>query len=403
MKKVNEEIKNSDNTFTLPEVLIVMVICIALGLFIGGFVVNNRNYVDANPKIDFNEMTGLYDDIKANYYGEYTENSMRDNTIMGLLSSLKDPYAKLITGDTAITYREDLESEYVGIGVVLEREEEGQYPTVKEIYKLSPASKVDVKVGDYIIKVGNTDVKDKTIEEIYLMIKGGTRGDKIKITFKRIEKNEAKYKNLTISKEIISTPSLSVNYIDKEDRKIAEIVIKAFSKNTFAEFKKAYEDITKEKCSGLIIDLRDNGGGFISSASNIASMFLDKNEIIYISKKNDKTEKVISKDERKITLPTVIIVNEYTASGAEVLATSLKENLDVIVVGNATYGKNTLQKIHKLNDGSLVKFTIGEWLTSKGMSVSENKLVPDVIIDNVEVKDKNGENDLQLIEAIKQF
>ncbi len=400
-----EEIVKEDNTFSLPEVLTVMVICIALGLFIGGFVVNNRNYntEEVGPKIDFNEMTGLYDDIKTNYYGEYTEASMRDNTILGLLSSLKDPYAKLITGDSAIIYREDLESEYVGIGVILEETEDYEYPRVKEIIKLSPASKSDIKIGDYIIKVGDKDIKDLSIERIYLLTKGGTRGDKIKITTRRIENEEAKDKNLTISKEIVSTPSISVNYIDKEDKKIAEIVIKAFSKNTYAEFKKAYDDIKKEKCAGLIIDVRDNGGGLISSASNITSMFLDKNKVIYISKKNEKTEKIYSKDDKIIDIPTVLIVNERTASGSEVLVTALKENLDVKIVGKTTYGKNTLQKLHKLNDGALVKFTIGEWLTSKGNNLSENKIIPDIIVDNDIDVVNNSENDRQLIEAIKLF
>lgn len=394
--------ENEKASFSLPEVLVVMIICIVFGLLIGGFVVGNRNYnAENNPKIDFNEITGLYDDIKANYYGEYTESSMRDNTVNGILSSLKDPYAKLITGDIATIYVEDLESEYVGIGVVLEKE--NSYPKITKIYDLSPASKSDIKIDDEIIKIEGEDILDKSLAEIYLLLKGGARGDKIKITTRRYDEEEAKDKELTISKEIITVPSVSVNYIEKDDKKIAEVVIKTFSKYTYKEFTNIYKDIKKEKCSGLIIDVRDNGGGYLSSASNITSLFLEKNKIIYISKKNKKEEKVLSTNGKEIDIKTVLLVNEGTASGSEVLATSLKENIDVKIVGTTTYGKNTLQKIHKLKDGAVVKFTIGEWLTSSGKNISENKITPDVVVRNQNGVKNNSEQDKQLIEALKLF
>ena len=405
MKKDKEEENIKEKaTFSLPEVLIVMIICIVFGLLIGVFVVNNRNYnAENNPKIDFNEITGLYDDIKANYYGEYTDSSMRDNTVNGILSTLKDPYAKLITGDIATMYVEDLESEYVGIGVVLEKESAESYPKITKIYDLSPASKTDIKIDDEIIKIEDKDILDKSISEIYLLLKGGTRGDKIKITTRRYEEEEYKDKDLTISKEIITVPSVSVNYIEKDDKKIAEIVIKTFSKYTYKEFNNIYKDIKKEKCSGLIIDIRDNGGGYLSSASSITSLFLEKDKIIYISKKNNKEEKVLSTNDKEIDIKTVLLVNEGTASGSEVMASSLKENIDVKIVGTTTYGKNTLQKIHRLKDGAVVKFTIGEWLTSSGKKISEEKIVPDVVVRNPKGVKNNSEQDKQLIEALKQF
>ena len=395
--------ENESASFSLPEVLTVMVICIIFGLLIGGFVVNNRNYNAENyPKIDFNEITGLYDDIKANYYGEYNDNSMRDNTVLGILSSLNDPHAKLITGELANTYVEDLESEYVGIGVTLSKEND-DYPKVSFIYDLSPASKKDIKIDDYLIKIGKDDVKEKTLTDIYALLKGGTRGDKIKITTRRIIEEEPKDQEFEISKEIITIPSVSVNYIQKDDKKIAEVIITTFSKNTYKEFNNIYKDIKKEKCDGLIIDIRDNGGGYLSSASSITSLFLEKDKVIYISKKKDKEEKIKSTNDKVINLKTVLLVNEGTASGSEVLATSLKENIDVKIVGTETYGKNTLQKIHRLKDNAVVKFTIGEWLTSKGNSISEIKLVPDIVVKNSNGVKNNSENDKQLIEALKLF
>ena len=229
--------------------------------------------------------------------------------------------------------------------------------------------------------------------KLFHLLKKGNRGDKVKITVRREDKDI----DITISKDIITTPTVSYSIANKDEKKIAKIVISNFSKNTFVEFKDIYNEIKKEKVDGIILDLRGNGGGYLSSASLVASMFLDKDKVIYIEKIKDKEEKIFSKDERIIKENTVILIDGGTASASEILASALKINNGVQLVGNTTYGKNTIQKIHKLKDGALVKFTIGEWFNANEKSVLEEPLHPDKPVNYVEG------TDAVLNEALKLF
>jgi carboxyl-terminal processing protease len=231
------------------------------------------------------------------------------------------------------------------------------------------------------------------LEETISLIKKGNRGDKVKITVRREDKDI----DITISKDIITTPTVSYSIANKDEKKIAKIVISNFSKNTFVEFKDIYNEIKKEKVDGIILDLRGNGGGYLSSASLVASMFLDKDKVIYIEKIKDKEEKIFSKDERIIKEKTVVLIDGGTASASEILASALRINNDAQLIGTTTYGKNTIQKIHKLKDGALVKFTIGEWFNANEKSILEEPLTPDK-----EVTYVDG-SDMALTEALNMF
>ena len=397
-KVVREE---KDKTqFSLVEVIVIMIICIIFGLLIGGYIVSQRRAnLNEEHRIDFNEINGLYEDINRNYYGEYTSNSFRDNTVKGMLSYLDDPYARLITSEETIDYMESLESEFIGIGMEITKLETDEYAKVTKIYSNTPADRGGLKEDDLIIKVDKKDLTGLSIDEVIKSIKGGSRGDKVKLTLKRGEKTIEK----ELSKEIITLPTVDHKIIEKDDKKIGEIIISNFSKNTYSEFKIAYEELKKEKVDGLIIDLRDNGGGYLTAAAKVTSMFLDNNKVIYIEKKKDKEEKILSHDERTIKDKVVILINGGTASGSEIMASSLKMNADATLVGTNTYGKNTIQKIHTLKDDALVKFTVGEWLTSEGQTIKDDKVKPDVVVEDNTCCERNSETDEVLKQALKIF
>ena len=397
-KVVREE---KDKTqFSLVEVIVIMIICIIFGLLIGGYIVSQRRAnLNEEHRIDFNEINGLYEDINRNYYGEYTSNSFRDNTVKGMLSYLDDPYARLITSEETIDYMESLESEFIGIGIEITKLETDEYVKITKIYSNTPADRGGLKEDDLIIKVGKKDLTGLGLDEVIKSIKGGSRGDKVKLTLKRGEKTIEK----ELSKEIITLPTVDHKIIEKNDKKIGEIIISNFSKNTYSEFKIAYEELKKEKIDGLIIDLRDNGGGYLTAAAKVTSMFLDNNKVIYIEKKKDKEEKILSHDERTIKDKVVILINGGTASGSEIMASSLKMNADATLVGTTTYGKNTIQKIHTLKDDTLVKFTVGEWLTSEGQTIKEDKVKPDVLVEDNTCCERNSETDEVLKQALKIF
>ena len=240
-KVVREE---KDKTqFSLVEVIVIMIICIIFGLLIGGYIVSQRRAnLNEEHRIDFNEINGLYEDINRNYYGEYTSNSFRDNTVKGMLSYLDDPYARLITSEETIDYMESLESEFIGIGMEITKLETDEYAKVTKIYSNTPADRGGLKEDDLIIKVDKKDLTGLSIDEVIKSIKGGSRGDKVKLTLKRGEKTIEK----ELSKEIITLPTVDHKIIEKDDKKIGEIIISNFSKNTYSEFKIAYEELKKE-------------------------------------------------------------------------------------------------------------------------------------------------------------
>ena len=402
-KKKKEKVvrEEKDKTqFSLVEVIVIMIICIIFGLLIGGYIVSQRRAnLNEEHRIDFNEINGLYEDINRNYYGEYTSDSFRDNTVKGMLSYLDDPYARLITSEESKDYIESLESEFIGIGMEITKTETDEYARITKVYSNTPADRGGLKENDLIIKVNKKDLTGLGIEEIIKNIKGGSRGDKVNLTLKREDKTIEK----ELSKEIITLPTLDYKIFEKNDKKIGEIIISNFSKNTYSEFKIAYDALKKEKIDGLILDLRDNGGGYLTSAAKVTSMFLENNKVIYIEKKKDKEEKILSHDDKIIKDKVVILINGGTASGSEIMASSLKMNIDATLVGTQTYGKNTIQKIHTLKDESLVKFTVGEWLTSEGQTIKDDKIKPDIVVEETDCCMRNNENDEVLNQALKIF
>ncbi len=390
---------NEKTVFSMAEVMIIMIICIVFGLLIGGFVVSEKTgNVGKAQRIDFNEINGLYDDINKNYYGTYTSDSFRDSTIEGMLSYLADPYARLITNDYATLYTASLESELIGVGMELDKLED-DYPVIKKVYKNSPASKAKLKENMVVLSINDEDLKDMFIDDMNSMLRGGKTKEKVKIKYIADEEE----KELTLSKEIIQLPTVEYTIIEYNNKNIVELTIKNFSKNTYEEFKDIYEVLKDKEVDGYIIDLRGNGGGYLSAASSVASMFLDKDKIIYVEKRKNKEEKIYSRDDKIIDSNVIILIDNGTASGAEILATSLIENNSAITVGEKSYGKNTIQKMHKLKDGAIVKFTIGEWLTSSGISIKESAIVPDYEIINDISVENNSEDDLVLKKALELF
>ena len=400
-KKLKIEKSENDKTqFSLVEVIVIMIICIIFGLLIGGYIVSQRRAnLNKENRIDFNEINGLYDDINRNYYGEYTSNSFRDNTVKGMLSYLDDPYARLITSEEYNDYMESLESEFIGIGIEITKEEKDEYPVITKIYSNTPGDRGGLKENDILIKVDKKELAGLDIPDIVELIKGGSRGDKVKLTVKREDKTIDK----ELSKEIVTLPTVEHKVLTSGDKIIGEIIISNFSKNTYNEFKAAYDSLKKENVEGLIIDLRDNGGGYLTAAAKVTSMFLDNSKVIYIEKKKDKEEKILSHDDKIIKEKVVLLINGGTASGSEIMATSLKTSDDATLVGKTTYGKNTIQKIHNLKDDTIVKFTVGEWLTSEGYSIKDDKVVPDITVENDDCCERNGENDEALNRALKVF
>ena len=202
-------------------------------------------------------------------------------------------------------------------------------------------------------------------------------------------------KEFILKRKKIEIESVFVNYYNTGDNMIGIITISKFAKNSLSQFEKIYNEALDNNVDSLIIDVRNNNGGYLSVAKNISSLFLDKGSIVYQTIDNENIEVVKSEVDKKIDKDVVLLVNENTASAAEVFVSALKDNLDVYVVGAKTYGKGTIQKLVELFDDSYIKYTVQKLLTPKGNEINGVGILPDYVIDI------DDENDTQLSFALE--
>lgn len=387
--KIVEE-KNSKSSFGLFEVIIIMIVTTLFGLFLGSYIAY-RKYNKNDNEIVESDIERIYGYIKDEYNGELNEEEIIDSSVKGMIDSLSDPYAAFIDKKTALDLNEELRGNFTGLGVEIGDIGDG-YITVVNLFENSPASKAGILLEDKIIKVDGQAVDASKISDIAYEIKSSKEGTVKKITVLRGEEEL----DFDIKLEKVEIDSIHYLSLENNNKTIGVMVITTFANNTYSQFKKAYDELNKNKLDSLIIDLRYNGGGYLSSANDIASLFVDKDVVLYQKKDKKETIKVKNEKDKSIDIPVVIVVNEETASSAEVFASSLHENIkNTVIVGVKTFGKGTVQKLYPLSNGAYVKFTTQEWLTPNGNKIEGVGITPDVevVIDSDE--------DTQLQKAIE--
>lgn len=373
--------KTKKTVFTTSEVIIIMLITIMFGLLIGGFVVFNK-YEKNNSKEclqcskgELSEFVKVYNDIINNYYDEVDKKTLIDSAISGMVKELNDPYSVYLDSNANADFNQDLNGYFTGIGVEI-FQPEGDYPTVLSVFDNSPAKDSGIMPGDKIVKVRGKDVTGMIMDAIVSLIKDGEVGDVFDIAVNR----DGKEISLETTLAKVDMPSVYVSYIEKDNKKIAVVTITKFALNTYSQFKEVYNQIKENNAYGMIIDVRGNSGGYLASAYNIASMFVDKDVVVYEEDTKGEIEKILSQSNKEIDIPVVMLVNEGSASASEVLTISLKENIGAKVVGSKTFGKGSIQIMRDLSNGSSVKYTIQKWLSPNGNSVDGVGITPDVVV-----------------------
>lgn len=336
--------------------------------------------------------------INNEYVGEINEEDLIDGAIKGYVDGLGDEYTEYFTKEEMEEFMTETEGNYVGIGIYMFQDTENNAVVVLSPIENSPAEKVGILPGDIITKVDGIEYTGEDFEKIAAVIKG-KEGTKVKITIKRDEKElEFEVERKKIDLYPIKSEML--------DNNIGYIKITSFDSGCSKEFKEAYEKLSKNNIKGLVIDLRNNGGGIVEETLEIADQILDKNDIILITKDKDGNEKIEkSNNKPNITVPIVVLTNENTASASEILAGALKENKKATIIGETTYGKGVIQELISLTDGSGLKITTEEYYTPNRNKINKVGITPDKEVSlpeeiessyNLERKD-----DTQLKEAIK--
>ena len=336
--------------------------------------------------------------IDKKYVSEVDENKLTEGAIKGYLEGLGDEYTEYFTKEEMEDFKADTEGEYVGIGIYMYLDTEENNIVVLYPIEGSPAEKVGIQTGDIIRKVDGIEYTGEDFDEIATYIKG-KEGTKVNIEVER------KGEKLTFD---VERKSIDLYPIKSEvlENNIGYINITSFDLDCAKEFKSAYKELSKNKISSLIIDLRNNGGGVLDEALEIADSMLEKDDIILITKDKDENEEIEKSINKPIiNIPVVVLTNNNSASASEILVAALKDNKRATIVGEKTYGKGVIQELITLTDGSGVKITTEEYYTPNRNKINKVGIEPDKQVslpDNViSVYDVDSKYDTQLQEAIK--
>lgn len=336
--------------------------------------------------------------IEKNYLGEIDDSQMLESAIKGYVEGLNDEYSEYITKEEMEEYMEDTTGKYVGIGVYITNNTKTNQIVVLMPMKESPAEEAGIKSGDIITKIDGVAYTGEELNKASSALKS-EEGTKAQIEILR----DGEIINLEVERR-----EVKVNCIETEvlENKIGYIEISTFDDGFYDEFKQKWEELKEKNITSLIIDLRNNGGGIVDEAVNIADMMIEKDKTILITSNKDKTEEITkAKQEKIIDIPIVILVNENTASASEILTASVRENNEnVKIVGTTTYGKGIIQTLFKLTDGSGIKLTTNAYYTPNHNEIHKVGIKPDIEVELPEGESFYSvkmENDTQLQKAIE--
>lgn len=336
--------------------------------------------------------------IDKYFLGDVDEEKLKEGAIKGYIEGLDDQYTEYISKDDMKDYLEDATGNFVGIGIYMTKDTKANKIMVLSPIKGSPAEKAGILPGDYIVSVDGVTYTAEDMSVVANKIKGEV-GSSVKIEILR----NSETKTFEISRE-----NIKVNPVEGKvlENNIGYIEFSSFDEGTANDFKAKYEELEKQGIKSLVIDLRNNGGGIVSEALQIADYILEKDDVIlYEVDKNNKEEIEKSENAPIINMPIVVLTNGNTASSSEILSGALKDHGKAKIVGTKTYGKGVIQQLLTLPDGSGLKITSEEYLTPNktkinkiGIEPDEKVELPDTVKNVLTVEQKD---DTQLQKAIE--
>ncbi len=353
---------------------------------------------DLYEKIDlFGE---VLENIKKEYVEDVDQSEVMDSAINGVLQSL-DPYSAYMSPELFKEMQTDTRGEFGGLGIEIGMEA-GVVKVISPIED-TPAAKAGIKAGDYIVKIGKEQVQGKSLMEAVKLMRGPV-GTTINLTIRR--KNVKKPLEFKVKREIIEVQSVNSQILSSE-KNIGYVRLKSFNENSDNQFLKTIKKFeSNKKIKGYVFDLRNNPGGLLSQAINITDYFLDDGEIVSTKgRKESETRKFFARKGDEINgKPIVVLINNGSASAAEIFAGALKDHKRAIILGENSYGKGSVQSIIPLRNGGGMRLTISKYYLPSGKSISEVGVTPDILVEEVGDDFKiNSEKDNQLNYAIKLF
>lgn len=328
--------------------------------------------------------------INMYYLNDVNTEELQEGMYAGMVNGLGDPYSRYYTIEEYGALNEETQGRYEGIGVVMQQGKEGLV-TLARCYEDAPGAKAGLQAGDVLYQVNGKDVADMDLTTVAKEIKD-PNVNPVHLTIAR--EGEKDYLEVDVVKEEIKVPVVSHKMLDDH---IGYLAIYEFTDVTLEQYQNAKADLEDQGMQRLIIDLRDNPGGLLTSVCDILNTILPKGLIVYTEDKYGKREEELCDGKTPIDIPLAILVNGNSASASEIFAGAVKDHQVGTIVGTTTYGKGVVQTVKDLGDGSALKLTISNYYTPNGININGVGIEPD---EEVELKE-NGEEDNQLQKAME--
>lgn len=392
---MNKQKKQVNLSTTIFSSLITLAVGIFLGSNWNNLYLQFSPYINPAQKITSNikwdDLNEVYSQISSNFDGSIDKTQLIEGAKKGLTAALADPYTVYYDSKEAAEFKSDLKGEIKEAGVGIEMMKQGDYVVVTRTLPDNPARKAGVHAGDVIFAINGEEVWDKDTEIIASKLRGAS-GEKVKLTVAR-DKQKLDFE---LVREKINNVSADISYQDKT----AIISVYRFSEDTGTLVQSFTKDFKNRGINKVILDLRNNGGGYVTAARDLLSLWLDGDKIL--TQKSATIGQTITYAKRGEAslkgMKTIVLVNNATASASEIVAGALKDYKKATIVGTKTYGKGVVQTMLELSGGSLLKITTAHWYTPEGQTINKTGITPDIEVEH-SYSDINSGKDPQLDKA----
>lgn len=331
--------------------------------------------------------------LKTYYYEDVSEEELADGVLYGLMETVGDPYTCYYSVEEMVELTADIEGIFHGIGAYLEMDYDKGYAKISGIIDGTPASQSDIQVGDYVVEVDGQDVYGMTLTDVVALIRGDA-GTQVTLLLNR----SGSEVEVTVTRQNIETPTVKYELLEG---KIAHITITEFDDVTTAQYIEAMEQMEADGAKGLILDVRGNPGGNLSTVVEICELMLPEGMIVYTEDKYGNRSEYKCDGANEFELPLVVLIDGSSASASEILAGAIKDYEIGTLVGTTTYGKGIVQKIFSYEDGSAAKITVSKYYTPNGYNIHGVGIEPDVVVEFDAEMYLDEDVDNQLQEAIR--
>ncbi len=369
--------KNTKGFNLISVILIIVVVAVIAGVTTGIIMTNSYRTVTTDDEA-LNEFLRVYNELVDSYYEDVDKTQMLNKAKDAMLDYLGDPYTTYLNSEERKALEDRLNGTYKGIGVSFVDK------TIVDVMKDTPASKAGLQKGDVFVKIDNKLVESLSDTQISNLIKNSGK-DVVKVVVLRgEEEKEFTIEVKTVTEKVVVSEKI-------KDTNIGYISVPIFSKTISQQVEEALLELENDGIESLILDLRDDSGGYLDQAQDLASLFLEKGKLIYSLENKNARDDYFDQTDTKREYDIVILINGNSASAAEILAAALKDSYGATLVGTKSYGKGKVQQTFTLSDGSMAKYTSAKWFRPDGTCIDEVGITPDYVVNLEPLLDDNGE------------